>query len=175
MFRVPTNVVALLSTILLFTGCASEQADNPGSASSPVAPASLTQAPPTVPPPMGSSFKNCRGGKNLNWWVAHIEDVSAEDLAALTALNLTNADRTPFDPSDTDTLADWLKAGSRTDEIFYAVSAQLAVAVLNVRHGFVGESATFVLVDQANRELGAERPSVAFLENPILYEFTRCQ
>jgi hypothetical protein len=101
-------------------------------------------------------------------------DVTGDDLAALTALNLTNADRTPFDPTDMDTLADWLRAGARTDEIFFAVSAQLAVAVLNVRHGFVRESATLVLVDHVNRELARENPSVGFLET-ILFAFSRCQ
>jgi hypothetical protein len=175
MLKLPTTIVAMLSTILLSAGCANEHADTSGSAPSPIAPASVTQAPPTIPPPSGSSFKNCRGGKNLNWWAAHIEDVTAEDLAALTDLNLTNADHTPFDPIDTNTLADWLKAGARTDEIFFAVSAQLAAAVLNVRHGFVHESATFVLVDQANRTLGeGEGASIGFLEQ-ILFEFNRCQ
>jgi hypothetical protein len=174
MLKIATNIAALLSTILVFTGCASERADRPGSPSSPLAPGAVMQAPPTVPPPMGSSFKNCRGGKNVNWWVAHIEDISAEDLAALTGLNLTNADRTSFDPSDTATLEEWLKTGARADGIFYAVSVQLATAVLNVRHGFVHESGTAVLVGEADRQLASENPSIGFLET-ILWEFTRCQ
>lgn len=174
MLKSPATIVALVSTILLAAGCANEQGVTSGSASSPLAPAAVAQAPPTVPPPSGSSFKNCRGGKNIHWWAAHIEEVNAGDLAALSAVNLTNADRSPFDPTDTDTLADWLKAGARTGDIFFAVSAQLAVAVLNVRHGFVHESATFVLVDQANRELVRENPSIGFLET-ILFEFNRCQ
>jgi hypothetical protein len=174
MRKIRVEIVVLLSAISLFAGCSNGQVDTSGGASSPLAPTSVIQAKPTFPPPNGSSFKNCRGGKNIHWWVAHIEDVSAEDLAALTAVNLTNADRTPFDPADTDTLADWLRAGARSDEIFFAVSAQLAVAVLNVRHGFVHESGTAVLVDQANRRLADEDPSVGFLET-ILFEFNRCQ
>lgn len=110
----------------------------------------------------------------MHWWTTHIEEVTAADLEALAALNLANADRSSFDPADPDTLAAWLKAGARSGDIFYALSAQLAVGALNVRHGFVPEAATFVLVDQANRELARENPSVGFMET-ILYEFNRCQ
>lgn len=174
MLKVPA-VLASFAAVLLVSGCSSNQGD-PSAAStvSPLAPSSVAQKPPTTPPPSGSSFKNCRGGKNIHWWVAHIEDVTAADLEALAALSLKNADASDFDPSDTGTLATWLKEGARSDDIFYALSAQLAVGVLNVRHEFVHESATFVLVDQASRELARENPSIGFMET-LLFEFNRCQ
>lgn len=182
MLEVPARVTASLATILLLSACTNQQLEPAASPTiSPLSPSTLSQ---TTPPPPGSAFQNCRGGKNIHWWVARIENVTAADLEALAQLNLTNANRTSFDPSDADTLATWLKHGARArvhpvradtrDNIFYALSAQLAVAVLNVRHEFVHESATFVLVDQANRELARENPSIGFMET-LLYEFNRCQ
>ena len=160
MFKVPATVIALCAAVLLHSAC-----------TDPLSPSPVSQ---TTASPAGSSFKNCKGGRNIHWWVAHIEDVTAADLQALTVWNLTNADRSTFDPSDADTLATWLKEGAKADDIFYALSAQLAGAVLNVRHGFVHESGTFVLVDQANRELVLENPSIGWMEQ-LLYEFNRCQ
>lgn len=172
MFRVSAGALPLFAIVLLATACSDQERNGPSSSATPLGPAAA--APPTTPPPAGSSFKNCRGGRNVHWWRAHVDRVVAGDLEALAQLNLLNADRSPFDPSDTATLEEWLRQGSRADDLFYALSTQLAVAVLNVRHGFVSESGTFVLVDQANRELARENPSLGFMDT-LLYEFTRCQ
>lgn len=172
MFRLSAGALPLFALVLLATGCSGQERNDSSSSATLLAPAAA--APPTTPPPAGSSFKNCRGGRNVHWWRAHVDRVVAADLEALAQLNLLNADRSAFDPSDTAILEAWLRQGARTDDLFYALSTQLAVAVLNVRHGFVHESGTSVLVDQANRELARENPSLGFMEQ-ILFEFTRCQ
>ena len=98
MRKLQTTIVVLPSAILPLGGCANEQGHISGGASLLVLPSSLTQAPPTVPAPSGSSLKDCRGGKNLHWWAAHVENVTGEDLAALAALNLTARTVAPSAP-----------------------------------------------------------------------------
>ena len=171
MVNASTHLLILLVTVILLAGCS--ERPNPSAE----APATSLLS-PTIdaqsPHPTGPSYKNCRGGKNGHWWIAHSRQVTAADLDALSGFNLTNADRAAFDPADVATLTAWLKDGLRTDDIFYALSAQLAVAVLNVRHELLHESRTAVLVDQSNRELARERPSIGFMET-LLQEFRRCQ
>jgi hypothetical protein len=159
-------------TVFLLSACSNQYGDAAGSAAADVV--SPSQTAHDARPPSGSSFKNCRGGKNIHWWVAHIEAVTAPDLEALVLLHLTHADRSPFDPADTETLAAWLREGAKADNLYYAVSTQLAVAELNVRHGIAPQFGTLVLRDQANRELALENASLPWLET-LLLEFHRCQ
>jgi len=63
------------------------------------------------------------------------------DLAALGALNLANADGTPFDPEDKTDLVSRLTCDSNAETISNQLSRQLAAMTLNVRPFMVAAGA----------------------------------
>jgi len=67
--------------------------------------------------------------------------ITSDDLAALRALNLVNADGTPFDPTDKTQLINYLTNDSNASNMANQLSAQLAAMTLNIRHGFVPSTA----------------------------------
>jgi DNA-binding beta-propeller fold protein YncE len=74
--------------------------------------------------------------------------VGADDLAALVSLNLRKVDGTNFDPATYKALSDWLKASSTN--MATDLSAQLAVASLNVQNGKVNGSALIAAAGAAS-------------------------
>ena len=116
------------------------------------------------------------GGHSKGFWTNKNGQalVTAGDLAALTALNLVNADGTAFIPTTNAHLKNWLSSASATN-MAYMLSAQLAAMKLNVLHGFVsgsslvyapGVGATdFITIDAlmaaANTSLGLDQNTPA--------------
>jgi hypothetical protein len=81
------------------------------------------------------------GGLTLGFWSNKNGQklVDGADLAALSAMNLVNADGSNFDPSTAAQLRTWLLNGTATN-MSYMLSVQLAAMKLNVLNGFVSET-----------------------------------
>jgi hypothetical protein len=82
------------------------------------------------------------GGLTLGFWSNKngLALVDPADRAALSALNLRNADGSAFDAATNAALKTWLLNASATN-MAYMLSVQLAVMKLNVLNGFVSGSA----------------------------------
>lgn len=82
------------------------------------------------------------GGRTLGFWSNKNGQalVAGDDLAMLVALNLRNADGSPFDPANSQQLKNWLLKATATN-MAYMLSAQLAAMALNVHNGLVVGSA----------------------------------
>jgi hypothetical protein len=78
------------------------------------------------------------GGKTLGFWSNKNGEklFDANDLAAMVALNLRNADGSNFDPATYAQFRTWLLSANATN-MANMLSAQLAAMTLNVREGFV--------------------------------------
>jgi hypothetical protein len=114
------------------------------------------------------------GGHTLGFWSNKNGQalIDAGDRAALSALNLRNANGTNFDPATNAALRTWLLNANATN-MAYMLSAQLAAMKLNVLNGFVnggaliyapgttsGNALGFATVDavmaEANASLGGD-------------------
>jgi hypothetical protein len=82
------------------------------------------------------------GGLTLGFWSNPNGQqlVNANDLSALSALNLRNANGSDFNPTSKTQLKSWLLNATATN-MAYMLSAQLAAMKLNVLHGFVNPNA----------------------------------
>jgi hypothetical protein len=82
------------------------------------------------------------GGKTLGYWSNKNGQalIGDDDLAALSALHLRNADGTNFDPASKAALKTWL-LNATANNMAYMLSAQLAAMALNVHNGLVAGSA----------------------------------
>lgn len=78
------------------------------------------------------------GGHTIGFWGNKNGQalIGAADLAALTALNLRNANGANFDPGTAAQLKNWLRNATATN-MAYMLSAQLAAMALNVHNGLV--------------------------------------
>ncbi len=113
----------------------------------------------------GNYCKTPSGGKTIGFWGNKNGQalITAADLAALSALNLVNANGTPFDPTSAAQLNTWLQAATAVN-MSYMLSAQLAAMTLNLRKNFVMGNALDLcsgltvgnLVNAANAALGAD-------------------
>ncbi|MCM2250885.1 MAG: hypothetical protein NDJ19_00860 [Ramlibacter sp.] len=128
------------------------------------------------------------GGHTLGFWSNRNGQAltSEADLQALAALNLRNADGSPFDPTTLAGFRSWLLSGSATN-MAYMLSVQLAAMELNVYEGFVSGSALiyapgtasanangFATVNdvmaEANAELGADGQTLSGDPNRAIQE-----
>jgi hypothetical protein len=107
----------------------------------PTTPTSITNL--TVPPDRtGNNFGNVclgtGGGLTLGFWSNKNGAAlfGADDLAAMVALNLVNANGTIFDPASYTAFRTWLLNANATN-MAYMLSAQLAAMKLNVLNGKV--------------------------------------
>lgn len=102
-------------------------------------------------------------GRTLGFWSNKNGQsyISGADLAMLSALNLRNANGSPFDPGTGAALRNWLLKGEATN-MAYMLSVQLAAMELNVFNGFVDGGGYYVpagmtvngLMAAANTSLG---------------------
>jgi hypothetical protein len=80
------------------------------------------------------------GGLTLGYWSNKNGQATftgaSGNLPAMVALNLRNANGTPFDPADYSAFRTWILNATATN-MAYMLSAQLATAKLNVLNGFV--------------------------------------
>ena len=91
------------------------------------------------------------GARPLEFW-EHTHDphvITADDLTALGALSLRNADGSDFDPATAAELQAWLDDADNVN-MAYLLSAQVAVMELNVLDGFVDGDAMIYAPDAAS-------------------------
>jgi hypothetical protein len=94
--------------------------------------------------------------------------ITADDLAALRALELVRADGSDFDPHTKPQLRDFLRNASATN-MAYMLSAQLAATTLNVRHDRIGGDMVYApLSPFANTEGFVSISAVMVLANAAL-------
>lgn len=104
-----------------------------------------TAAEVTVPPnrevDFGDVCLGTGGGLTLGFWSNKNGQALflADDLAAMVALNLRNADGSVFDPASYAQFRPWLLSANATN-MAYMLSAQLSAMKLNVLNGFVNGS-----------------------------------
>jgi hypothetical protein len=84
-------------------------------------------------------------GRTLGFWSNRNGQVlfGSDDLAAMVALNLRNANGTHFNPASYAAFRTWLLNATATN-MAYMLSAQLAAMKLNIDNGFVDAGATYV-------------------------------
>lgn len=137
----------------------------------------------TVPPDATVEFGNLclggGGGKTLGYWSNKNgqAQIGNDDLAMLVALNLRNANGSPFDPPNKTVFRTWLLSASATN-MSYMLSAQLSAMALNVYNGFVSGGALIyapgttsanalgfatvnAIIAEANAELGVHGTAYA--------------
>jgi hypothetical protein len=119
------------------------------------------------------------GGHTLGFWSNRNGQklFGADDLAAMVALNLRNADGSHFNPPNYTAFRTWL-LGANATNMAYMLSAQLAAMKLNVLNGFVSPGAFIYapgttsanafgfatvedIIDEANDALGADGETFA--------------
>lgn len=90
----------------------------------------------------GNVCTGAGGGHTLGFWSNKNGQAltDASDLAALSAMNLRNANGANFDPTTNSVLRTWLLNASATN-MSHMLSAQLAAMKLNVLNGFVSGAA----------------------------------
>lgn len=88
------------------------------------------------------------GAQRLGYWASSIalKDLGQDDLKLLSALNLRGKDGRPYDPSTIQDLQRWLRAQS-TVHVHSRLSAQLAVAALNVHNDYTQPAALGYMPD----------------------------
>jgi len=158
----------LLVTTLLTIGCGAVPPLTP----TPTASGSMSGTTAVMSRITGSSVA-CRGGKSPEYWAAHVQVITEVDLDVFASQPLQTASGSRFVPSGPDSIASWLKNGSKSIDL-YGLSVQLAVAILNVRHGYVDVNASAVLIQQAQIQLTLSTPSPGWTEE-LVREFNRCQ
>jgi hypothetical protein len=85
----------------------------------------------------GNVCKWAPGGRTPGFWQNNNGQalITADDLAALRALNLVNEDGSPFDPTTKEQVAAWILSDAGQN-MAYKLSSFVAAVTLNVRHGF---------------------------------------
>ncbi len=138
----------------------------------------------TVTVEFGNVCTGAGGGHTLGFWSNRNGQAlfGSDDLAAMVALNLRNANGTAFDPASYAAFRTWILNATATN-MAYMLSAQLAAMKLNVLNGFVDGNAMiyapgtnsanalgFATVDavmaEANALLGSADPLLILSGNP---------
>lgn len=93
-------------------------------------------------------------GRTLGFWSNKNGQalVDSGDLAELVALNLRNANGSPFDPASKTALRTWLLSGTATN-MAYMLSVQMAAMKLNVLNGFVDGDGYYILAGKTVNEI----------------------